>query len=381
MLNADKELAKLKQQHLLRTRQQVAARENAYIILGGERLIDFAGNDYLQLSQDARVKQAFSAAASHYGLGSTASAMIAGYTDAHAELEQAAASFLNRPRAIVFNSGYHANLAVLQALGKRHTYIVADKACHASLLDGARLSYAKLTRFAHQNLSQASTLLHPSDLLVTESVFSMTGEVTAMDKLVAIADASKTTLVVDDAHGIGVLGEKGKGVCDAFNLSCKELPVLITPLGKAIGSMGAIVSGSDDVIDYILQHARTYFYSTALPAAICVASTEAFNVLTQESWRTVNLTELCAHFNERCAQAGLTLLSTDLTPINTILLADNEKTLRVQQQLKQHGFYVGAIRPPTVAANSARLRITLNIAQSRTDIDELIKWVAYYVNT
>lgn len=353
----------ISQNNTWRQRQIIESFKNAHIALNKVILCNFSSNDYLNLSQHSDVKRTFAKAANDYGLGSGSSALVSGYHQSHQALEEAFADFLGRDKALLFNSGYHANLAVFQVLANRHDCIFSDKYCHASLLDGIQLSRAKHIRFAHNNIRQAQNCLdqYPDQkkILVTESIFSMEGNLTDLSNFANLCKKNQTFFCVDDAHGFGVLGTQGRGACEHFNLSQQVVPCLIQPLGKAMGSMGAIVSGSHDLIEAFIQYARSYRYSTALPPAVASAGLVALQVLKNEPWRRIALHQNIVLFNELAKKYQLPLCSWDLTPIRAILVGDNIKTLQLQKLLHERGHFVACIRPSTVPENTARLRISL----------------------
>jgi len=347
-------------------------------------MINFAGNDYLCLSQDSRVRDAFIKGAYEYGVGSTSSPLLSGYTRAHQELEERFATFLNRDRAIFFNSGYHANLGVLNVFANRSTPVIADKHCHASIIDAIILSRAPHHRYHHQDLTHAASIMQQysdqASLIVTESVFSMTGAITQTNELCNSILTHHALLIIDDAHGFGILGQQGKGVCEQFGLSQENIPILITPLGKSLGCAGAIISGKSDIIEHILQKARTYCYSTALPPAICCAASQALTILSIESWRVHRIKELSEFFNREAAARYIDLISNDLTAIKCILSGTNTETIALQDFLKTQNIFASAIRPPTVPPNLARIRISLNLSHTENDILKLLNLMCEYLN-
>lgn len=344
--------AKLADDTLRRTRRIVDANQ-----------INFAGNDYLNLAQDDRVKRAFIAGVNEYGFGSGSSPLLSGYTRAHQELEEYFASVRGHERALFFNSGYHANLGVITTFANRSTPVIADKHCHASIIDAITLSRAPHYRFHHQDMQHAETLLqqHTSALLISESVFSMTGAVTDTNQLSNLAKKYHALLMIDDAHGYGIINQTP---CDNN--------IIVTPFGKTIAGMGAAVSGSHDMIEYLLQKARTYCYSTALPPAVCRAALQSLQIIQQEHWRIERLRELISFFHMEAAARHLTLISTDLTPIKCILSGSNQQTLDIQARLLKHGIFAAAIRPPTVPKSTSRIRISLSIAHTEADIIKLL---------
>ncbi|AZL16076.1 aminotransferase class I/II-fold pyridoxal phosphate-dependent enzyme [Rickettsiales endosymbiont of Stachyamoeba lipophora] len=345
--------------------------------------INFASNDYLCLAQDSTVKAAFKEGVDLYGLGSGASAMVTGYSQAHKDIEQKFAEFLNRDQAVLFNSGYLANLGVISTLADKNSSIVADKLVHASLIDGIKLSQAKLRRFKHNDMEHAELILSKKfkqSLLITESIFSMEGDIAPAHKLANLASKYGSTFIIDDAHAIGVLGKRGRGICEYYNLTQKDVPCLIIPLGKAVGSQGAVVAGDKNLIQALKQFARTYIYTTALPPAMPHATLAALKIINEENWRRQKLNELILFFVEMADNLELPLVSKDLTPIKSILVGDNNRTLKIQKYLLDKGLFISCIRPPTVPKNTARIRISLNCLHSKQQILNLLQLIAekYY---
>ena len=361
---------------LLRMQVVVQSQKDNLIKIWNQEFINFTSNDYLNIARDNRVKKSLAEAAENYGLGSSSSAVVSGYSKPHQLLEQKFAEFLNRDKTILFNSGYHANLGVICSLANRNSNIIADKLCHASIIDSIRLSGASYARYKHNDINHAESLLQETDrncLLITEGIFSMEGDITPADKLAEKCSQYEAVLAIDDAHSIGVLGENGRGICEYYNLTQQKVPVLIIPLGKAFGSMGAIVAGNENLINSIRQFARSYVYSTALPPAIVSATLKAVEIIEQESWRRQRLLELIYFFVEHASKIGLCLVSNDLTPIKSIIIGKNSDTVEVQNKLKDKGFLVSCIRPPTVPVNTARIRISLNCAHSKQQIITLLE--------
>ena len=339
---------------------------------------NFANNDYLNLTQENRIKQTLATAISQYGTGSGSSSVVCGYSQAQQRLEKRFADFLGRERALFFNSGYMANLGAITCLANRHSRIIADKLCHASIIDAMQLSRAQYWRHLHQDNSQLKAMIASKkpDLLITESVFSMEGDITSLNDMSQLGAETNSQWLVDDAHAIGVLGQHGAGICQHFKLSQQDIPYLITPLGKAFGHCGAIVSGSDNFIESLIQKARTYRYTTALPAAICHSLIKTLDIVKTDNWRREKLQTLIHFFNDLAKQYGLSLSSYDPTPIRCIIIGDNHKVMQIQQQLLKLGFFVAAIRPPTVPKNTARIRISLNCGHSQQQISDLLSHLA-----
>lgn len=363
-------LDKHKANFLFRHRHAIERRDDVMLSLHGKSVINFTSNDYLNLANHHDVKKAFIEGVQQYGLGSGSAAFVSGYLRSHQALEEAFCEFLNRDKAILFNSGYHANLGVISSLANKNSVIVADKLCHASIIDGIMLSRAKLYRYRHNDLAHAETLVRlcHNPLLITESVFSMQGNITDAKSLAAM----QATLIIDDAHGIGVLGKTGKGICESQNLTQYDVACLVTPLGKALGSFGAIVSGSEDIIEHILQFARTYYFTTSLPPAVSHATLASLKIMQEESWRRETLHHLINIFIKGANERGFRLVSSDQTPIKSILVESNTKAIEIQRKLLEKNIFVSCIRPPTVPNNASRIRISLNCLHTEAQITQLL---------
>jgi len=372
------ELARLDGAQLRRRRITVGRfpeeASRALIEVDGRTLVDFSSNDYLGLARHPALAAAMAASAGSAGAGSAASHLITGHAAAHERLEEELAAFTQRERALLFSTGYMANLAVMSAFAGRGERVLLDRLCHASLLDGARLSGADFRRYAHADADAATALLgaHPgrSVLLATDGLFSMDGDVAPLAALARAARAAHVWLAVDDAHGLGVLGARGRGTLEECALGAEEVPLLIGTLGKAFGSFGAFVAGDAAVIDYLMQKARSYIYTTALPAPVAAASRAALALAAAEPWRRTRLATLTERFRRAAGAAGVPL-SASRTPIQPIVLASEAAVLEAQRALAQAGLAVIAIRPPTVPKGGARLRVTLSAAHSEAQVDRL----------
>ncbi|SHE77970.1 8-amino-7-oxononanoate synthase [Modicisalibacter ilicicola DSM 19980] len=346
----------------------------------GRMLIDdFAGNDYLGLASDPRLVQATAEGARRYGAGACASQLVSGYLEVHQELEARLAALVGRPRALLFSSGYLANLGVLQVLCDRSTAVFQDRLNHASLLDGARLAGARTRRFHHGDLDDLAHLLArcPSDtprLVVSDGVFSMDGDVADIAGLSEVCRRHDAWLMVDDAHGLGVLGEHGDG-CAGRRHGCDQVPVLVGTLGKALGTGGAFVAGSELLIEHLIQFARPYIYTTAEPPGVSAATLGALDILEQEPERRARLKAHIARFRAQAKAIGLPLLPSS-TPIQPVLLGDSTRVQRWAARLRAQGVLVGAIRAPTVPRGQARLRITLSAVHREEQIDRLLDALA-----
>jgi len=346
---------------------------------GGQRLLSFAGNDYLGLAQHPLVIAAFKRTADDEGVGSTAAHLICGHRAEHAALEEALAEWTGRERALLFSTGYMANLGAMQALLRPGDVCVQDKLNHACLLDGAALAGAELKRYPHGDVDGAARQLasrtEAGALLATDGVFSMDGDLAPLRELAKLCDREDATLMVDDAHGLGVLGEDGAGSLSALDLGQREVPVLMATLGKALGCQGAFVAGPASLIEGLVQSARTYVYTTAMPPAVAAAALAAVRIARTESWRRQKLFALIERFRDGAAELGLPLMPSD-TAIQPLLLGDAALAMAAAGALEEQGFLVGAIRPPTVPVGKARLRITLSAAHEEAHVDRLLDALA-----
>ncbi|CAO1659584.1 8-amino-7-oxononanoate synthase [Vreelandella indica] len=336
--------------------------------------LDFAGNDYLGLAQDPRVSEAQAAGARRYGAGAGASHLVSGHLEVHDALEEALARWTGRERALLFSTGYMANLGVLQALADRHTAIFQDRLNHASLIDGAVLSGARSRRFHHRDAIDLESLLARSEcahkLVVSDGVFSMDGDIADIATLVEVSRQHNAWLMIDDAHGVGVLGDNGSG-CVGSTWNSTEVPILVGTLGKALGTAGAFVAGDAELIEHLIQFSRSYIYTTAQPPAIAAATLKALEIVQGEPERRDQLNANIAYFRHEALQLGLPL-SESATPIQPLILGDETRTLSWALQLQQKSIQVGAIRPPTVPKGESRLRVTLSARHQHDDIDQLL---------
>jgi 8-amino-7-oxononanoate synthase len=346
-----------------------------HVVVDGRECVAFCSNDYLGLAQHPDVIAALRQAALQHGVGSTAAHLVCGHHREHVMLEEALADWTGRERALLFSSGVTANLGVLQALLGRGDICIQDKLDHASLIDAARASGAALHRYPHADVDGAARQLaahaEAAALLATDGVFSMDGDVAPLPELAALCRRSGATLMVDDAHGLGVLGSNGAGSVAAAGLSQADVPVQMGTLGKALGTAGAFIAGSAALIEGLTQFARSYVYSTAPPPALAAAAHAAVRLARHEPWRREKLATLVARLRHGAAQLGLPLPPSD-TPIQPLLLGDSARAVAAARALCDAGLLVVAIRPPTVPAGQARLRITLSAAHEEADIDRLL---------
>ncbi len=380
----DTALSELDRQHLKRRRTTVDAfvehGNRVVAMTGGRTLIDFSSNDYLGLAHHPAIAAAMSECATRCGAGSGASHLVTGHGIEHARLEEELAAFTGRGRALLFSTGYMANLGVVTALAGRGELVLLDRLCHASLIDGALLSGARFKRYAHADANAAERVLREGSeeaaVVATDGVFSMDGDVAPLPELARAAKAHRAWLVVDDAHGLGVLGATGRGSLEHFGLSSDDAPVLIGTLGKAFGSFGAFVAGSSDLIEFLIQKARPYIYTTALPQPVAAATRKALEVVQREPWRRERVLALTARFTEAARAADVPLADSN-TPIQPVMLGSSQAAVLAQQELLDAGFWVVAIRPPTVPRGSARLRVTLSAAHSEEQVDALVEKLSH----
>jgi len=350
-----------------------------WLHVAGRRLLSFCSNDYLGLAQHPALIAALARAAHAQGVGSTSAHLICGHRAEHVALEEALATWTGRERALLFSTGYMANLGVLQALLAPGDACVQDKLNHACLLDGAKLSGAELKRYPHADVGAAARQLRSRPgagaLLATDGVFSMDGDVAPLGELARLCGSEGASLMVDDAHGLGVLGPRGAGSLDAAGLGQHEVPLLMATLGKALGCAGAFVAGSSALIEGLTQFARPWVYTTAMPPALAAAAMAAVRLAQAETWRREKLVALIARFRRGAGALGLPLTSST-SAIQPLLLGDAAAAMAAMQALETQGLLVTAIRPPTVPAGQARLRITLSAAHEEAHVDRLLDALA-----
>ena len=367
------ELRELETQGLLRSRRVLQSAQGAHIKVDGRDYLAFCSNDYLGLAAHPQLIDAACSGAAQYGVGAGASHLIVGHSAAHHQLEQALAQFLDLPQALLFSTGYMANLGIVSALLGRNDVVLADKLNHASLNDAALLARAQFVRYNHSDLAHLEQALSKAQgrrkLVVTDAVFSMDGDIAPVPQLLALCERYDATLLLDDAHGFGVLGEHGRGVLEHFNVQSSRIIYMAT-LGKAAGVFGAFVAGSEALIQTLIQRARTYIYTTALPPLLATAVLASLQLLRQEDWRRTHLRALIAAFKEHLATQRWYLLPSD-TPIQALIIGSNQEALAVAEALRGAGILVPAIRPPTVPKGQARLRISLSAAHTQEDVRRL----------
>ncbi len=364
----------------IRTRRTVGRRDGVRLEVDGRWLTGFCSNDYLGLAQQFEVIAALQDAAAREGAGGTASHLVCGHHGLHEQLEREVADWLGYPRALLFDSGFMANLAVQQALlSEENDVCVQDRLNHASLLDATRLAGCRLRRYPHLDSEGAMRQLkHAADgaaMLVTDGVFSMDGDIAPLRSLALVARMQEALFYVDDAHGVGVVGEHGRGCVAEAGLGVNEVPLQLVTLGKALGSHGALVLGEEALIQHLAETARPYIYTTALPPAQAAASLAAVKLARRDHWRREKLASLVATFREGARRHGLELMASD-TPIQPLLCGEEGTVMALSAALEQSGFLVSAIRPPTVPEGKARLRVTLSALHTVEQVKALLDAIA-----
>ncbi|MCQ4315512.1 8-amino-7-oxononanoate synthase [Stutzerimonas zhaodongensis] len=371
-------LAERRAAHLYRQRPLLEAPQQPEVTVDGERLLAFCSNDYLGLASHPEVIRAMQQGAERWGVGGGASHLVMGHSTPHHQLEEALAEFTGRPRALLFSTGYMANLAAVTALVGQGDTVLEDRLNHASLLDAGLLSGARFSRYLHNDANSLASRLEKATgntLVVTDGVFSMDGDLADLPTLCVTARSRNAWVMVDDAHGFGPLGKTGGGIVEHFGLGMDDVQVLVGTLGKAFGTAGAFIAGSDDLIETLIQFARPYIYTTSQPPAVACATLKSLELLRTENWRRDHLNRLIERFRQGAARIGLTLMDSP-TPIQPILVGSSERALQLSADLRACGILVGAIRPPTVPAGSARLRVTFSASHSEAQVERLLDILA-----
>ncbi|PYB86756.1 MULTISPECIES: 8-amino-7-oxononanoate synthase [Pseudomonas] len=371
-------LAERRAADLYRQRPLLDSPQVPQVVVDGQPLLAFCSNDYLGLANHPEVIKAWRDGAERWGVGGGASHLVIGHSTPHHDVEEALAELTGRPRALLFSTGYMANLGAITALVGQGDTVLQDRLNHASLLDGGLLSGARFSRYLHNDPASLASRLEKATgntLVVTDGVFSMDGDCADLPALAKVACGRGAWLMVDDAHGFGTLGANGGGLVEHFGLGVDDVPVLIGTLGKACGTAGAFVAGSEDLIEALVQFARPYIYTTSQPPALACATLKALELLSRERWRREHLAALIQQFRTGAEQIGLTLMESH-TAIQPILIGDAGRALALSRLLRERGLLVTAIRPPTVPAGSARLRVTLSAAHSEAQVQLLLNALA-----
>jgi len=361
---------------LYRQRAVLQSPQQPEAIIDGKSYLAFSSNDYLGLANHPDLIKAFQEASNEYGVGGGSSHLVNGHSVHHHALEEELAEFTGRQRAILFSNGYMANMGVINALLDKQDAVLQDRLNHASLLDAGLLSGARFQRYLHNDVASLQQRLSKCEsarrtLVVTDGVFSMDGDVAELPSICTAAKAANAWVMVDDAHGFGTLGKTGGGCAEHFGLSTEQLPVLMGTLGKAFGTYGAFVAGDEVLIETLIQHARSYIYTTSMPPAIAAATRASLKLVINDQWRRDHLSVLIEQFRLGCEQLGLSLMDSP-TPIQPILVGDSEKALQISTSLKEKGIWITAIRPPTVPQGGARLRVTLTAAHTEAHVAQLL---------
>lgn len=368
------QLAALQEQKLLRKRRIVDGPQGPLLKVDGRRYLAFCSNDYLGLANHTALHAAAFAGLEKYGVGASASALISGHTSVLEELEQALAAFVGMPRTLHFSTGYMANMGIIPALVGPGDVVFSDRLNHACLIDGARLSGAKFRIYPHADVARLEEFLvksnSPRKLIVTDAIFSMDGDIAPLPELLALCEKYDAWMLVDDAHGFGVLGPQGRGSLAHFGIRSQRILYMGT-LGKAAGVAGAFVAGDALLIEWLLQRARTYVFTTASPPLLASALLAAIKVMQDEDWRHQHLRQLIARLRSGLAALPWPLLPSE-TAVQALIVEDNQLALDLMEGLRQQGIWVPAIRPPTVPKGTARLRISLSAAHSIEQVDQLV---------
>ena len=360
---------------LLRQRRTLHSAQSPHIVVDGKSYLSFCSNDYLGLANHPLLVRALKQGAEQYGVGAGAAHLVSGHFHPHHQLELELADFINKPAALLFSTGYMANLGVVQALVGKDDTVFADKFNHASLNDAMLLSRATVKRYRHNDMTQLAQLLQQTKsgrkLVITDAVFSMDGDLAPLPELLALCEQHDAWLLIDDAHGFGVLGEQGRGALSHFGISSKRI-IYMGTLGKAAGVFGSFVAAEKIVIDTLVNHARSYIYTTATPPALASALLASLRLIANGDALRSHLQSLISQL--RSGLRGLPwAVMPSATAIQPLLVGDNQAALNLSDELRERGIWVAAIRPPTVPQGTARLRITLSAAHSAADVTRLIE--------
>jgi len=370
-----KELVERAAQGLLRARRTLTTPQSSHIEVDGKSYLAFCSNDYLGLANHPQLISALQQGAQQWGVGAGAAHLVSGHFEPHHLLEQQLATFVGKPAALLFSTGYMANLGVVQALVGKGDTVFADKLNHASLNDAMLLSRAVVKRYRHGDMAQLEKLLSETDkgrkLIITDAVFSMDGDLAPLREMLALCEQYDAWLYVDDAHGFGVLGEQGRGSLSHFDIASERIIYMAT-LGKAAGVSGAFVAAEQVVIDTLVNHANSYVYTTASTAALSVALSSSLQLITQGDELRAHLRRLIEQLRSGLKDLPWSLMPSD-TAIQPLLIGDNQRALELSAALRERGIWVAAIRPPTVPQGTARLRITLSAAHTEGDVERLIE--------
>jgi len=371
----NQELQKRKATHLYRARRISEGPQQPEMVVDGRAVVSFCSNDYLGLANHPDVKAAFIRGIRQYGAGSGAAHLINGHSRAHHALEEELADFSGYPRALLFSSGYMANIGLAQALVGKGDTVLEDRLNHASLLDGGLLSGARLMRYQHNRVKDLEQKLasrtQGEKLVMTDGVFSMDGDIAELPALAQSCERNDAWLMIDDAHAIGVLGEQGRGTLEYHGVSTDDVPIYMATLGKALGTAGAFIAGGESLIETLIQRARSYIYTTASPPAVAEATRASLALIKTQPQLRARLSANIQYLRRCCEQAGIAL-SNSQTAIQPIVIGDSADTVALSERLLARNILISAIRPPTVPEGTARLRITLSAGHQQAHIDKLV---------
>jgi len=373
------QLTQRKSQHLHRVSTPITGKQSRYIEVDGKKYLNFSSNDYLGLASEPALVNAWKKGADLFGIGSGGSYLVTGYNQVHHDVTQQLQEWLGVDAIALFNSGYSANQAVIKLLLSKDDLLIQDKLNHASLMEAGAISPVKMQRFKHNDMQHLETILNANNefdnkLIISEGVFSMDGDCAPIHSLQKQCQSHQAWLMIDDAHGLGVLGKDGIGSVSTQNITNKEIDIYMSTFGKALGVGGAFVSGSKQFIDYITNFSKPYIYTTGLPPAMIYCIGESARLVQTQQWRRDHLSELIHYFKHLAAQFNIPLMDSN-TPIQPVLIGLNDVAINVSNTLKKVGIWTTAIRPPTVPNNTARLRLTLTTNHQKQDIDYLVKQI------
>ena len=369
-------LKELKLSNNYRVRRPRDSGNSHIFIYKNKEYLSFASNDYLSLSNDKRVINSAKKALEKYGYSTSSSALISGFTKLHCKLEEELSDFLGQEKTLLFSTGYQANLGVIKSLVSRNNSIISDQLNHASLIDGSILSRANFKRYQHNDINDLENVLSSLDkkkkkLIISDSLFSMDGDIAAIKKINIKANKYKALLLIDEAHALGVFGRDGRGIVNNLKLNNNKNIFITGTFGKAFGTFGAFFSGKSDYVEYVIQKSRSYIYSTSLPTNAVEATRKSLKIIKSETWRREKLFSLIKYFRRNIISMDYITLDSD-SQIQIILIGDSKKALYISDELLKHGIYLPAIRPPTVKEGKARLRISLTVDHEESDIDYLL---------
>tara|TARA_R110000782_G_scaffold27256_2_gene69109 strand:+ start:10130 stop:11281 length:1152 start_codon:yes stop_codon:yes gene_type:complete len=382
-VNLDEEIEQRKSVGLYRTRRVLGSCQGSKIVIDGEEYLNFSSNDYLGFANNESLKSMMIEGIKEFGLGAGSSQLVVGHSEPHKRLENKLSEFLNRDAALVFSSGYMANLAVASVLIDSKTIILQDKLNHASLIDAAQLSVGRLVRYRHKDLEHLEVLLEKykqSNLVVmTDGVFSMDGDYAPIDRISSLCKKYNALLIVDDAHGLGVIGNTGAGLLELLGLDQTEVPLLIGTFGKSLGGSGAFVAGSALYVDAFIQKARTYIYTTALLPSIAVAMTKSLELVVEAGGLRQNISSLIAYYKELMAKDKLKT-NESCSHIQPFIIGSAKKTTELSDALFKDKLLAAAIRPPTVPKNTSRLRLSFTATHNKKQVAHLVRAIKNNLN-